>query len=302
MILKKRFESDELLILRYLNRRIKLNEKDKFRYLNLEKGFEGEIKFDQLIENIQEERLILNDLLLEVNNSYFQIDTLIISQGIIYLIDIKNFEGDCYMESDKIFSVKTRWEYKNPINQLKRSETLFSQLLRILKCNYLVESTAIFINPHFTLYQASMDNSIILPSQVNRFISNLNNVPSKLTNSDKQLAKKLLSLHHPKTPFSLPPSYHYDQLQKGVYCNKCISYYMSIEKYNFVCGNCGEREKISKVILRHINEFKLLLPGQKITTKIISEWCNTELNRRTICRVLKNNFEAVGKTKETYYR
>ncbi|PIB61561.1 nuclease, partial [Pseudomonas sp. 2822-17] len=80
----------------YLNRRMKLDEKEKFRYLNLEKGYEGELKFDALLENLQEERYILNDLLLAVNNSYFQIDSLIISQGIIHLIDIRNFEGDCY--------------------------------------------------------------------------------------------------------------------------------------------------------------------------------------------------------------
>ncbi|WP_143522427.1 nuclease-related domain-containing protein, partial [Pseudomonas sp. 2822-17] len=75
---------------------MKLDEKEKFRYLNLEKGYEGELKFDALLENLQEERYILNDLLLAVNNSYFQIDSLIISQGIIHLIDIRNFEGDCY--------------------------------------------------------------------------------------------------------------------------------------------------------------------------------------------------------------
>ena len=57
---------------------------------------EGEQKFDLLAESIQEGRYIIIDLLLEVNNSYFQIDTLIISQGVIHLLDIKNFQGDWY--------------------------------------------------------------------------------------------------------------------------------------------------------------------------------------------------------------
>ena len=76
MLLKSRTESNELLAYRYLNTRMELTDKEKFHYLNLEKGYEGEVKFDQLTETLREERYIINDLLLEVNNSYFQIDSL----------------------------------------------------------------------------------------------------------------------------------------------------------------------------------------------------------------------------------
>jgi len=302
MLLKKRTESSELLIMRYLNRRMKLSEKEKFRYLNLEKGYEGEVKFDQHTENLQGERFVLNDLLLEVNNSYFQIDTLIISQGIIRIIDIKNHEGDCYLESDKLYSAKTSREYKNLINQLKRSETLFSQLLQKLNYTYLVESSVIFINPEFTLYQAPIDQPIIYPSQVNRFINDLNKTSSQLNSRDKDFARKLISLHHPKNPFNVLPSYNYDQLQKGIYCNNCKSYFMSIKNHDYVCKNCGKNEKIKLTILRHIKEFQLLFPERKVITKSIYEWCNTDINIKTVCRVLKKNFTTVGKTKETYYK
>jgi hypothetical protein len=133
MLLRGRSETDELLAMRFLNIRMELNAKDKFHYLNLEKGFEGEVKFDQLLENLSEERYIINDLLLQVNNSYFQIDTLTISQGVIHLLDVKNYEGDCYLESDKLYSMTTVREYKNPINPLNRSASLFRRLLQNLK-------------------------------------------------------------------------------------------------------------------------------------------------------------------------
>jgi hypothetical protein len=181
MLLKNRSKSDELIAMRYLNTRMELAEKEKFHYLNLEKGYEGELKFDKLTANLQEERYIINDLLLEVNKTYFQIDSLIISQGVIYLLDIKNFHGDLYIESDKLYAVLTNREYKNPVNQLKRSATLFRQLLQNLKQNYLVEASVIFINPEFTLYQAPMNLPIIFPTQINRFINDINNTPSKLS-------------------------------------------------------------------------------------------------------------------------
>ncbi|MGP4081325.1 hypothetical protein ACTWQL_15580 [Pseudalkalibacillus sp. R45] len=48
MLLKARTESYELLALRSLNTRMQLTEKEKIHYLNLEKGFEGEVHFDSL--------------------------------------------------------------------------------------------------------------------------------------------------------------------------------------------------------------------------------------------------------------
>ena len=94
MLLKRRSVPDELMSMRFLNSRMEFTEKERFHYSNLEKGYEGEVKFDLLAESLEEERLIINDLLLEVNNSFFQIDALIISQGMIHLLDIKNYQGD----------------------------------------------------------------------------------------------------------------------------------------------------------------------------------------------------------------
>ncbi|WML57805.1 nuclease-related domain-containing protein [Neobacillus sp. PS2-9] len=169
MILKNLYESDELLAMRSLNTRMELTNQDKLRYLNLEKGFEGEKKFDQMTELLKEERYIINSLLLKVNNSHFQLDKLIISQGGIHLLDIKNFQGDFYINDNKFIAVKTDREWKNPFDQLKRSSLLFRQLLQNLKLNYLVEPLVIFINPEFTLYQAPMDLPAIFPTQVDKF-------------------------------------------------------------------------------------------------------------------------------------
>lgn len=301
MLLKDRTESRELLVLRSLNKRMELTQKEKFHLFNLEKGYEGEVKFDQQAEALQEERYIINDLLLELNNSYFQIDKLINSQGVIHLLDIKNFEGDCYLESDKLYSVATGREYKNPVIQLKRSETLFRQLLQTLKQNYLVESTVIFINPEFTLFNASRDQPIILPSQVNRFLKEINN-PSKLNDGHKKLAQQLISLHQPNNPFTILPKYKYEQIQKGMFCKICDSLLVATKNYDFVCGKCGEHEKIEMAILRNAIEYMLLFPERKITTQSIYEWCNVDLNKRTFCRILKKNFTPYGNTRDTYYK
>lgn len=301
MFLKERSESEELLALRYLNKRLDLTTKEKFHYSNLEKGYEGELKFDLLAKDLKEERFILNDLLLEVNNSQFQIDSILISQGVIHLLDIKNYEGDCYLESDKLYSVTTGYEYKNPVNQLQRCATLFRQFLQTHKLNFLVEAYVIFINPEFTLYQAPKDQPIIFPTQVNRFLRDLNKTPSTLNDGYKKLAQTLLSAHQTKNRFTTLPGYTYDQLQKGVYCKSCGSLQFAIKYADFVCKNCGEPERIEQAITRNVKEFKLLFPNERITTKGIYEWCNTELCERTFRRVLKKNFAQLGNNRHTYY-
>lgn len=301
MLVKKRSEPHNLMMMRSLSLRMDVSEKEKFHYLNLEKGYEGEVKFDHLSQVIHEDRLVLNDLLFETNHSYFQIDTLIISQGVIHLVDIKNFEGDCYLKGDKLYSVKSNWEYNNPINQLKRCGTLFSQMLQHLKYTYLVESSLVFINPTFTLYQAPMDLPIVLPSQVTRFIKKLENTPTQLNEKDKELALKLLSLHQPKNPFHFLPDYSYDQLKKGVYCCHCKSNHLSIQNHDFVCLKCGMLEKVRSAILRNAQEFQLLFPKRRVTTDNIYEWCHSIVNKKTIRRVLKQHFTAIGKNSGTYY-
>ncbi|WP_394136562.1 hypothetical protein [Cytobacillus oceanisediminis] len=71
MFLKHRFETDELIMLRYLSGRMQLTSKDYSHYLNLEKGFDGEKQFDKWLERLPDELIIVNDLLLEYSHTIF---------------------------------------------------------------------------------------------------------------------------------------------------------------------------------------------------------------------------------------
>ncbi|HAF0292697.1 TPA: NERD domain-containing protein, partial [Salmonella enterica subsp. enterica serovar Typhimurium var. 5-] len=88
--------------------------------------------YDDWMNALEPEHLILNDLLLEVNGSLFQVDSLVIFQDMIYLIDVKNHEGDYYYDSSgKLWTIFGK-EVKDPLLQLKRSESLMRQLLHTL--------------------------------------------------------------------------------------------------------------------------------------------------------------------------
>ena len=297
---KSRTESTELLILKSLHIRMNLSDKDKRHYINLKKGYEGEILFDSLTERLQCKCFILNDLLLKLNNTVFQIDSLIIMQEAIYLFEVKNYEGDYYYESDRLYK-KSKSEISNPLNQLNRSESLLRQLLQNSGLNIPIYASVVFINPEFTLYQTPFNKPFIFPTQVNRYLKNLNTSPSKLTRTSQMLADKLVSLHIVDSPFKLLPSYEYDHLRKGITCINCTSLSVSVEGKKCVCKECGHEEVVSTAIMRHVKEFKLLFPNRKITTNVIYEWCKVVKSKKRIRRVLERNFNIVGVHQWAFY-
>ncbi|MEH7082851.1 nuclease-related domain-containing protein [Neobacillus drentensis] len=294
MSFKPRIESDEIKILRSLNLRMKLASKEKQRYHNLVKGYEGEVMFDALTEKLQCPSYILNDLLLETNNGKCQLDSTVIFQEKINLFEVKNYEGDFYFEGNRFYALPKK-EYKNPLLQLQRSESLLRQLLEALGYRIPIESYVVFINPQFTCYQAPLNAPIIYPNQLNRFMSKLNMLSSNLTNRHMKLAEKLASLHLIELPYNRLPPYKYDQLRKGLLCKICYSFLLYVKGCKVICKKCGCEELVDSAVLRGVQEIKLLFPDLKITTILVQEWCSVVDSKKTIRRILKQNYSVEGK-------
>ncbi|MBT2644595.1 NERD domain-containing protein [Bacillus sp. ISL-41] len=300
MIVKERTKPEELQLLQALEPRMELEEKDAQNLRTLEKGYEGEVQFDHWFTNYQVESIIINDLLLEVNGTLFQIDSFVITQDRLHLFEVKNLEGDYYLDGDK-FKTAAGKEIKNPLHQLSRAESLLKQLLKELGFYIPLEPHLVFINPEFALLQAPLKSPIILPNQMNRFMKNMNRASSKLNNKHTKLAEALLSLHIKKSPYSRVPSYEFGMLRKGVICGECGGLMESYNRYNFYCIHCSSKETIDSAVLRTIVTYQLLFPDQKVTTSIIYEWVNGIFPQKTIRRVLKHNFLAQGEGSSTFY-
>ncbi|MHC0037108.1 nuclease-related domain-containing protein [Pseudoneobacillus sp. C159] len=139
MIIKPRSESLELIIYRLLNQRMELTPDQKGYFEHLEKGFEGEKNFDLFLEqNLTMDCHILNDLLLESQKSLFQSDSVLHSGDTIHVFDVKNNEGDYYVEDDRWYLLPSKIEVKNPFLQLNRCISLFRRLLQDLGLNYKI--------------------------------------------------------------------------------------------------------------------------------------------------------------------
>lgn len=300
MILKERTESKELKLYRSLYARGELSEEDRQYYFNLEKGYEGELAFDRYLETLSDDWLIVNDLFLRYNNTSFQIDSLLISHEMIYLFEIKNFEGDFYFEGDHWYTLSKR-EISNPMLQLEKNLSLLRRLLLDWGYNYHFSENLVFVNPEFFLYNASLGKPIIFPSQIERFLDRLNRKKPRNNSRDLKMAELLIVEHIADPPLLKVPKYDYESLRKGMVCGCCHSLSLEVQGRMLVCPKCGFTENINSGILRAVEEYRMLFPERKITTNDIFDWCKIIGYKKRIQRVLAENFELKGYNKRAYY-
>lgn len=293
MLLKARTESEELRQYRFLEPRMDFDLTEKQQLINLEKGYAGELEFDRRVSEIGCNFLTINDVLLEKQGTYFQLDSLFISVDVIYLFEIKSFEGDYYIIGDKWYT-RTGTEIQNPLLQVARSESLLRRYLQAFHPSLPIKSYLIFINPEFTLYQAPLNDTMIFPTQLQRFLKDLLSKKPFLKENHKNLARKIVSGHQVKNPFSRSPHYTYEELDKGIPCRQCKSMKTMVVAGQLICSRCSNGEKVDSAILRSTEEFEFLFPELRVTTNTVYEWCGESLSKKTVRRVLGSHYELIG--------
>lgn len=300
MFLNDRTASNELRTLRSLNARTTLSKKEFRYYWNLERGFEGECWLDKRLEVLPDQVLILRDLTYEVNHTTFQIDTLLIFQEKLYLLDVKNNDGDYYIE-DGVWKTIQGTEIKNPQHQLTRCTSLLRKLLQTIGVNLNISAHLIFVNPEFTLYQAPRTTEMVFPTQLNRFIEKLKNEPCNLSRlhqrATNQLLEKRLKENRHQTQFA----YKFNQMKKGLLCPDCYGFMIKYSTRYMVCDKCEARESIESVLLKNIEEFRFLFPNEKLRTSFIFEFGGSVVSEKTIRRILNKHYYLTSLGRSAYY-
>jgi hypothetical protein len=128
----------------------------------------------------------------------------------------------------------------------------------------------------------------------------LNMRPSKLNGFHKKLADQLVTMHQIESHYDKLPTYDYAQLKKGIICAACNSLKITFGEKNVVCDDCGHQELIDHTVLRSVKELRLLFPDKRITTVVVHEWCRVVQSKKTIRRILMQNYNAIGKKEYSF--
>ena len=295
---KERTKPKLLRIYEVLSTRMSLDWENQQYYLNHQKGFEGEGVLDESTETLPPGCLVLNDLLLEHRNSFFQIDALLVCADTLVLLEAKNYEGVHYWGAEK-FTKSTGTVLENPYLQLQKSKVKLEILLQSLSCRMKVEAYVVYVNPEFILLQAQNNDNYILPSQIHSYLRTLK-LNSQPNAEQKRIADVLVRLHKQDYPATKLPVYQYEHLRKGLSCFSCNALMTSFIGHYMHCPACGERMNVKRLIKNGIDDFRILFPEQKVTTNRLSDWCGSG-DKDRIYRVLKENYQAKGNNHGRHY-
>ena len=291
-----------LLLYELLRHRIELSPKEKNRYERLVKGYIGERTFGRILHEKQLTNVLpLFGLLFEVGDTECQIDSILLTNDMIFLIEIKNNSGDFYVQNDKIYSLRTKNEIRDPFAQLERATFLCKSLLKSIEVEMEVRSYVVFPNDEFMLYEAPLHLPMVMPTQVKRFLRKINANAGRLDGRHEKLAQQLVSLHKEKSFYERVPSYELGALRRGIFCWKCGSEFVRANRFSFCCENCRAQFHMNDVLLHAIAEFHFLFPEEKITVKNMLDWCGESFSKNFIRGILNDHLMTKPNGRHTHY-
>jgi Nuclease-related domain len=269
-------------------------------------GYHGECKVDRFLSTIDNKEIyIIHDLTLQIGDTYFQIDTLILSKSFGLILEIKNIAGHLSISTD--FGQVTRTlngevtGFTNPIEQAKRYRIYLLKWLRKKKFPPVpIDFLVVFTNPSSVItstnpLEETLSKTIRLESLVSKFLS-LQQYYKNDVLSEKEIKKISQLLLKENTSYTFTKIK--DEFVKGVFCTNCKDLSMTRKKGSWFCTICGHFDKNAHVQAIH-DYFELISPF--ITTKEASTFLKLDSHRITRYLLSNMNQEQDGKGKATQY-
>lgn len=277
---------------------------------NLRSGYNGEKTINYYLGQIPDQRFyIFHDLRLPYGDAYFQIDALLLSSKIIFILDGKNHSGKLFIERNQMIQefMDNRAVYENPIFQANRHKVLL---------NYFFNKHKIPTLPidSFVVITKSTAEVIISPGYVEaeRKVCRAGNLLGKIEeqylryNKDfldnktiKKIIKILLEKHTPLntnimekfgiTKFEIIP---------GVLCPNCLYIPMIYERKIWVCSSCNFISK--DAYLNAITDYFLIV-GSSFTNQELRTFLQLPSPRSTTYFISLLNFPFTCTTKGRIY-
>lgn len=278
-------------------------------------GFWGEIALANYVKELPHDKfLIFHDLQLQYNGIHFQIDTLLISQYYILIIEAKNIAGtllfdNVFKQLIRIHEDGTEESFEDPRVQCQRIQSLLRNWLVKNGCNLLPVDTLVFFKSTSTILKTNPgDNTDFSKVCKGRDLFNkIEGMEQRYSNERintetmTEIGKLLLSNHSPK-PINILKEYRLTEkdIRSGVCCpnDKCNYIPMNFKRGKWICPSCLTVSK--DAILKALSDFCYLYKPT-ITNQELKDFVhlpNTDTTQKVIFRL---KLEATGRTKDRLY-
>ncbi|MFV2050365.1 NERD domain-containing protein [Metabacillus litoralis] len=275
-------------------------------------GYKGEQSVDYPLSYLDEKNyFIFHHLRLKTDKHFFQMDTLIFTNKMAIILEIKNFSGTIYFDPKFKQLIQTKdgkeLAYAYPLTQLDRQKANLKEWLRINKLEDIaIQSLVVISNPYTIISTSPEDHhihhTVIHKEELPNKILQLEK--SKITNKleEKALRKifKLLLKKHTEGDASILEKYDIKEsdLLKGVFCPKCSVLPMDRLKGNWFCPYCGEKNKHAHV--KAVKDYRLLIKST-ISNRELRDFLKFD-SADTATRLFQTmNLRSTGKNKTRIY-
>ena len=133
-------------------------------------GNKGEAYFNNMLKSIlRNDDVLIRNVCLQVNGKEAEIDSLIINNNGIFIVEVKNYNGRLYGDIDDFEWTKEKVspggnvfykQVKNPIKQIKRQTYILSQFLKENNIRIWISGYSYFINGNSPVNDESVIDDI----------------------------------------------------------------------------------------------------------------------------------------------
>lgn len=275
------------------------------------KGHIGEKRVDYHIDQLSSDFTILEDVRLNENGKDFQVDSLVLSNDGIYIIEVKNFTGTITFNT--ILKQFTRFDgeketgFRYPITQ---AETVQWKLM-----NWLHKHNIQHIPIRYFI--AISDPSTIIKvigneKEVAQVVAHGEYIPRKILHMDRELRElrikedrgktqlnhhqigKLILAECAERDFDIFKKYNISiqNILPGVICPQCNQLYMNRGYGIWICKNCHLKSKRAHIAT--LNDFFLLI--KPFITNREGRWFLRVNSRNVVLEILRDgNLQKKGK-------
>ncbi len=299
-------------LIRRLKPHFRNHPKIQSEYQKYKAGFYGETQMDYKLSLLSESEFShLPDVRLKNNQKFFQMDSVIITPKVIFIIEAKNLQGilEYYASQRQLvqLSDKGQTSYADPLLQAKIQLNHLTEWIRNFNYSIPIEPLVVSTNPSTVI--KNIDNN---KEFNNRFLT-LENLTFRikeiyhsygkkiLNNYDMAiLAKKMIKgdipLRRDLIKFHGIPQDHFIY---GIACAYCEKSPLHRDQKNWICTECGKNDR--KIHERVILDYFLLYD-----TTLSNAQCRKILNlpnRFVAYRMLKTmKLDHYGNKKTTMYK
>ena len=316
MIVKLHEKEQEVLRLQALDRRVSMTLPTKVyvnkAYRNKIAEVKGEREVAYSLGFLNGKRfLILHNLRLSDEYGYFQIDTLILNERYIKILEVKNWYGTLLFDGNgqviRIGDNQKEEGFPNPVTQAKMQKYRLQKWLN--NQGFPIPPIDFFVVISFpsTIIKSlspskKTPEKVIYNNQLFFKIQELDEIyTSRVTKMEqlKRFSSYLIEAHTPPSDKILEKyNISKEELIKGVICSNCSTTPMIRKRGIWFCGNCNHTSSIAH--LAALNDYKLLI-GHKITNRDAREFLKIE-SPHVVKRLLQNaGYVVVGERKWRSY-